>query len=791
MEVSKLTKNQNYQSLLSDPEWLIEENKFDKDKINFYETIFTVGNGYLGTRGSLEEGHEAAWPGTYINGVFDHYDSFVVDMVNAPSWPSLSIWIDGKKLSIHDCELLEYERKLDIKKGVLYRLTRFKDPEGKITRYESFRYASLADRHFFEVNGIVTPENYDGTIEVCSEIDGDVLNLDLTPAYKEKPSFVAEMKWLKWSKSRHLKARSTEILNDVTYLEMETLERPHHIGYASSLKVSVPHQLFSHTDYNKTSQRARFETKKGETVSFQKLTSIYTSRDVEKAKLKTSCIDTLKSNSDKNFTKRFQNHVEAWGQKWEDCDIVIDGDDAINNAVRFNIYHLLITANEFDPKANVGAKSLSGEGYRGHIFWDTEIFLLPFYTFTQPTTAEALLLYRYHTKEGAREYAREGNHDGIRYPWESADTGHEVTPEWTADGSVRIWTGERELHITAMVVYAMLTYHEATGNIDFVVNYGAEILFETTRFWKSRLEYNKKEDRYELNNVEGPDEFHHLVNNSVYTNWTTKWSMLKAVEYYHKLQKEHPEKIESLLERLKLDEKEVKEWKAIAENIYIPYEPEKKLIEEFEGYFDLAEIPITKWDENNMPVYPPGYNHDNCDTTTLIKQPDVVMLMYILPDEFDEEVKKVNYEYYEARTMHKSSLSPSVHTIMGIETNNHEKALQYFERAAYVDLVDNQGNTGDGIHIASAGGTWQAAVNGFGGLRVKNGRLTFKPWLPQKWKGLHFKIKWQGTDLKVSVLHEQIIFEWIAETDKKLSVSVMAKEFHLEPNQKFKIPLSS
>jgi kojibiose phosphorylase len=791
MEVSKLPKNQNYQSLLSDPEWLIEENKFDKDKINFYETIFTVGNGYLGTRGSLEEGHEAAWPGTYINGVFDHYDSFVVDMVNAPSWPSLSIWVDGKKLSIHNCELLEYERKLDIRKGVLYRLTRFKDPEGKITRYESFRYASLADRHFFEVNGKVTPENYDGTIEVCSEIDGDVLNLDLTPAYKEKPSFVAEMKWLKWSKSRHLKARSTEILKDVTYLEMETLDRPHHIGYASSLKVSVPHQLFSHTDYNKTSQRARFETKKGETVSFHKLTSIYTSRDVEKGKLKTSCIDTLKVNSEKNFTKRFQNHAEAWAQKWEDCDIVIDGDDAINNAVRFNIYHLLITANEFDPKANVGAKSLSGEGYRGHIFWDTEIFLLPFYTFTQPNTAEALLLYRYHTKEGAREYAREGNHNGIRYPWESADTGHEVTPEWTADGTVRIWTGERELHITAMVVYAMLTYHEATGNIDFVVNYGAEILFETTRFWKSRLEYNKKEDRYELTNVEGPDEFHHLVNNSVYTNWTTKWSMLKAVEYYRKLQKEHPEKIESLLKRLALDEKEVKEWKTVAEKIYIPYEPEKKLIEEFEGYFDLEEIPITKWDENNMPVYPPGYNHDNCDTTTLIKQPDVVMLMYILPDEFDEEVKKVNYEYYEARTMHKSSLSPSVHTIMGIETNNHEKALQYFERAAYVDLIDNQGNTGDGIHIASAGGTWQAAVNGFGGLRVKNGRLTFKPWLPQKWKGLHFKVKWQGTDLKVSVFHERVIFEWIADTNNKLSVSVMAKEFHLEPNQKFTIPLIS
>ncbi|MDH3699026.1 MAG: hypothetical protein OEQ81_10195 [Flavobacteriaceae bacterium] len=789
MEVSNQPKNLDYRSLLSSPEWLVEENKFDKNKINFYETIFTVGNGYLGTRGSLEEGHEAAWPGTYINGVFDHHDSFVVDMVNAPAWPAVSIWVEGTKLSIHNCELIEYKRKLDIKKGVLHRLTRFKDSEGRITRYESLRYASLSDRHHFEVSGKVTPENYEGNIEIQSEIDGDVLNLDLTPAYKEKPEFEPEMKWIKWSKSRHLRSRSTQVLENSTYLEMETIDRPHHIGYASALQVSAPHELVSDADYNKTRQRARIKANKGEAIDFHKLTSIYTSRDVEKSKLKATCRNTLEANMSKSFEERFNDHALAWAKKWDDCDISIEGDDDINNAVRFNIYHLLITANEFDPKANVGAKSLSGEGYRGHIFWDTEIFLLPFYTFTQPPTAEALLLYRYNTKEGARDYAREGKHDGLRFPWESADTGHEVTPEWTADGTVRIWTGERELHITSMVVYAMITYYEATGNIDFVLDYGAEILFETTRFWQSRLEYNKKEDRYELTEVEGPDEFHHLVNNSVYTNWTTKWSMQKAVEYFYNLQREHSEEIEPLLNKLALDQKEVDEWKRVAEKIYIPYEPKKKLIEEFEGYFGLEDIPITQWDENDMPIYPSGYDHDNCDTTTLIKQPDVVMLMYILPDEFDEEVKKANYEYYEARTMHKSSLSPSVHTIMGIETNNHEKALQYFERAAYVDLIDNQGNTEDGMHIASAGGTWQAAVNGFGGLRIKNGQLTFKPWLPNKWKSLRFKIKWRGTDLKVCVSHEQIGLLWISESIENLAVLVMGKEIHLKPNQEISVPL--
>ncbi|MGI9549787.1 MAG: hypothetical protein ACR2MT_01205, partial [Aurantibacter sp.] len=224
MEVSSQGAKLDHQSLLSSTEWLVEENEFDRSKVNFYETIFTVGNGYLGTRGSLEEGHQASWPGTYINGVFDHYDSFVVDMVNAPSWPALSIWIDGDKLSIHHCELLEYKRVLDIRQGILYRISRFKDSKGRITRYESIRYASFDQRHLFEVNGSLTPENYSGKIEIHSEIDGDVANLDLTPAYKNKPVFDPEMKWKKWSKSRHLDHVEASKLDQGMYLEMHTLD---------------------------------------------------------------------------------------------------------------------------------------------------------------------------------------------------------------------------------------------------------------------------------------------------------------------------------------------------------------------------------------------------------------------------------------------------------------------------------------------------------------------------------------------------------------------------------------
>jgi len=433
---------------------------------------------------------------------------------------------------------------------------------------------------------------------------------------------------------------------------------------------------------------------------------------------------------------------------------------------------------------------MSGEGYKGHIFWDTEIFLLPFYILTQPETARALLLYRYNTMKGAREYAQKDGYKGARFPGESADTGHEVTPPWSADGTVRIWTGERELHITSAIVFGVLSYYTATQDHDFFTQYGAEILFETARFWDSRLEYNKKQDRYELTDIEGPDEFHELVNNSVYTNWLTRWSLERSAEYYHVLKKHFPMEFDGIIDKLQLSDSEVNEWKSKASKIYIPFDPEQKLIEQFEGYFKLKDVPITEWDENNMPEYPKGYNHDNCQDTTLIKQPDVVMLLYVLPDEFSDEVKKANYEYYEPRTMHKSSLSPGVHTIMGIETNHHEKALQYFERAAHVDLVDNQGNTEWGMHIASAGGTWQAIVNGFGGLRIKNQKLTFKPWLPDTWKEIRFKIKWRGDNLSVRINQNAASFFWETQKDNVLNIDVKGNGVELPPNKLTLVPIN-
>ncbi len=773
---------ENLSSLLSAKEWLVAESGFDSSKINFYETIFTIGNGYLGTRGALEDGHRAALPGTYINGLFDHFDSTVVDLINAPDWLPVVVWVEGGQLDMQNCEILDHERMLDLRKGFLFRHTRVKDKTGRITQYESLRYASFSDQHLCEMRVHITPENYSGKIQIESYLNGNMFNLDRFPKYTDIPEFKPEVKWEKWAKSKHLYDYNTAIIENGIYLESRTRDRHHTIGYASSI-VADGAEKQPKNSYDQAIEHLQLPVREGETLRLEKLVTIFTSRELQ-GSIQETCTDSLAHHLTKTTERRLMDHVEVWEDKWNQCDIVIDGDEKANHAVRFNIYHLLIGANPFDSRANIGAKSLSGEGYKGHVFWDTEIFTLPFYIYTQPKTAKALLMYRYHTLGGARENAHAGGYKGARYAWESADTGLEETPRWTHDGEERIWTGEEEIHITSDVMFGFLTYHTATNDMDVYLNCTSEILFETARFWVSRLAYDKEKDRYELKKVIGPDEFHEHVDNSVFTNWLVKWHLQQSIACYNYMEENHRNKLNLLQAQLSLTRTEVEEWGDRAGKVFIPFDRQKKIIEQFAGYFATKDVPITEWDANNMPIYPNGLDHFSCNDTSLIKQPDVVMLMYILPDEFSNEIKKLNYEYYEARTMHKSSLSPCIHTIMGIETGNTEKALQYFERSAYVDLIDNQGNTQDGIHIASAGGTWQAVVNGFGGMRIKNRQIHFNPWLPEHWKRVQFKIKWKGDDLYVIISKSDVQLLWQTAEKGTLQVVVRDNLCDLLPNDR-------
>jgi kojibiose phosphorylase len=770
-----------------DARWQVVEDGFDPARANTYETLFTTGNGYLGTRGSLEESHEGALPGTFLRGVFDHHDSAVIDLVKAPDWVALAVMVNGTKLDVTSASIVRHRRVLDMREGTLSRETVFEDSDGRRTRLETIRFTSSADQHLCCLQARITPENHTASISVHSGIDGTWYNLDRRPLYAEPPPADPQMKWHKWAKSKHLDEVARAESPDGVYLEMRTIGTGVTIGYAASTTVSAPVESEAGQRYKLIEQVSRAQVAAGETISVEKLVTIYTSRDVAAAEVGQAAQDELRRHTDAGFTTCRERNRAAWAAKWADSDVTIDGDADATRAVRFSIYELLIAANDSDPRVNIGANALTGERYRGHAFWDTEVFMLPFFIYTQPETARALLLYRYHTLGGARQNARETGFRGARYAWESADTGVEETPKWTVDGAHRIWMGEEEIHVTSAVAYGLIAYVAATGDHALMTDHGAEILFETSRFWADRLEATL-DGRYVLSSVVGPDEFHEHVDNSAYTNYLVRWHLKQAAHVYAELAISHPRELAALSERIGLTREEVEDWLNKADQIRLPSVNDAGVIEQFDGYFGLDTLPV-EHDDNDMPLYPPGYHHYNLAGTKLLKQADVVMLTYVLPDEFSDEVKLANYEYYEPLTLHKSSLSPATHSIMSIEVGDPGRAVQYFRRSASVDLVDNQGNTEEGIHIASAGGTWQMIVNGFGGFRVRNGQMTFKPWLPPDWKAVAFRLKWRGNALSVSANHTAATFLLSAPEGCRETVLVNGHDVALPANTEVVVDL--
>jgi kojibiose phosphorylase len=767
--------------------WVIVEDGFTAALANLYETLFTTGNGYLGTRGSLEEGHDGALPGTLLCGVFDHHDCAVPELVKAPDWLTLSVVVNGVRLDVSSASVVRHRRILDMREGTVFRDTVFEDCEGRRTRLETVHFASRSDQHLCCLQARITPENHTAPVIVHSGIDGRVYNLDRRPLYTEPPPDDPQMKWLKWARSKHLDEVAREQLPDGIYLETRTIDTGITIGYAARTTLSSAAESSIEQRHKYIEQVSRTNLAAGNTLTVDKLVAVYTSRDVPAASVRRVCLDELGRHAAAGFMTCRERNRAAWQPKWADCDVMVDGDPDATRAVRFSLYQLLIAANESDPRVSIGANGLTGERYRGHVFWDTEVFMLPFFIYTQPATARALLLYRYHTLDGARQNARDGGYRGARYAWESAATGLETTPKWTVDGAHRIWMGEEEIHVTAAIAYGLIGYVTATGDQAFMTDYGAEILFETSRFWASRLEATP-DGRYALSRVVGPDEFHEHVDNSAYTNYLVRWHLRQAAHVYTDLAVTHPGELASLSERIGLRPDEVEDWLGRAEQIRLPARDDNEVIEEFDGYFGLESLPVTH-DDNGMPRYPPGYHHFNLAGTRLIKQADVVMLTYVLPDEFHDNVKRANYNYYEPLTLQKSSLSTAVHSIMGIEVGDPRRAVQYFRRAAFVDLVDNQGNTEEGIHIASAGGTWQAIVCGFGGFRVRNGQMTFKPWLPPDWHAVDFRLKWHGSTVSVSANRSSATFVLTGPQGSREAVMVNGREVTLQANTKVTVDL--
>lgn len=720
--------------------WDLRELHYHSDTLNHNETLFTIGNGYFGTRGSFEESYAHAMPSTLVHGIYDHApNTLVPELVNVPNWIGMDIRIDGTPFQLimkaedilrppHGV-VLGYERVLDLKNALLRREVLFRSASGSVVRIIFERFASLSEPHVaaqrVEITAVDAPNGVQ--VEIDTYLDADVRNLK-TPHWRDDMLLFAEHDSADFS---------------ATSLEVTTAQSGYVLGMASCVQSDHP---ASRIDGKRVITSVNQKLNPGAVLKLDKIISIFTSRDAVSSPLEAARAKAFDA-ARQGYDRLFEGHSAEWAKYWETADIRIDGDEEIQRALRFTTYHILIAAPRHEERVSVGAKTLSGLGYKGHVFWDTELFIVPPLILSHPDIARNLLMYRFHNLAGARRKATENGFEGAMYPWESTDTGEETTPQWSdpqPDGNlIRIWTGDSEQHISTDIAYAIWKYWRWTGDDEFMRLYGAEMLLDTAVFWGSRVE--EKNDRYEISQQIGPDEYHENIDNSVFTNRMVVWHLDKALKTLDILQTKAPADAERLRRELNLTDERLDRWRDIVARMFIPFDDEQQIHIQFPGFFDMEYIPVPDYTPRTTSVQA-ILGHSRAIQSQVIKQADVVMLMALLGDEVaPREIQINNWNTYYPRTDHGSSLSPAMHAWVAARLGLDDEAYDMLHHAVHIDLHDNKGNVRDGIHAAACGGVWQAVIFGFCGLQIgSDGALITQPNLPAHWRSVSFTVYYQG-----------------------------------------------
>lgn len=748
--------------------WQITENTFDPRKLHSQETVFTIGNGYFGTRGTFEEGYPKATPGTLLFGVFDTIAVGKEELANAPDWLPLNLFLNGERFRLDIGKILDYQRTLDMQHGILHRMVRWESPGGIRILVNIERFASLADEHVGAIRYSVTAEQLPppgGLLQVvlCAGLNMAVGNYDTLHWETVEERREDELIWLH-SQTRHTSVQLVQSMSFTTrscdfYKEIIRSDT------APSIRL-----------YGNLAQ--------GETVTAEKIVVMYTSRDVNdplqaalhhhQAILEDGSADAG-AEPGKSYTLLFEGtsqvrpcspivayenllaaHKEAWLRYWDISDVFIEGNDKAQQAVRYNIYQLRISASSHDSRYSIAAKGLTGFGYRGHVFHDTEIFMLPYFTYVHPAIARNLLIYRYRLLPAARAKAKQNGYEGAQYPWESTLDGREATPDaiiHPENGElIAVLNGRIELHVTASIAYAVCQYWQVTGDDDFMRDYGAEIVLSTAEFWGSRAEWHPEHNAYQIDDVIGPDEWHEHVNNNAYTNYMARWNLQVAINILHWLESFAPDKASELLDKLDLNEQRLAHWRDVIARIRLPQDKKTGLIEQFDGFFRLEPLDQAKF-KGRTTSYQGLLGARQVARYRIIKQADVLMLLTVLDQDFDLQTKRVNWDYYYPITDHDfgSSLTPAFHVILACELDFIETASRLFMIGALTDLEDLRGNTSEGIHAANAGAVWQAVIFGFAGLRLTGDGYTTNPHWPDNWTRLAFKFFHKGQAISIDL----------------------------------------
>ena len=750
--------------------WKIIENGFHPHYNKNTESICSIGNGKFGQRASIEEHYSGeSMKGNYVAGVYYPdktrvgwwkigYPEYYSKVLNAVDWASIDFHINGVQFDLAKAKILDWHREIDMQTGVLYRTCKvlFNEVEFYI---ESERFCSMADDRIAVQSYAISGFSKDVEIKLEQGLDFDVKNEDSNYDEKfwdeKKIHFDSEIAYnsayTKKTGFAVAAAMNTEFLIDgfSTTHEETKVQREKYIGFQNE-----------------------FNLKEGSSIEMFKIVSIISSLDYDTDTIEDDARMVVFDYLDHSFEELKKSHIKAWDFKWKHADIEIEGDIAAQQAIRFNIFHLNQTYTGEDSRLNIGPKGFTGEKYGGSTYWDTEAYCIPFYLSTaDQKVARQLLIYRFEQLNKAYENAAKlGFHHGeALYPMVTMN-GEECHNEWEI-------TFE-EIHRNGAIAYAIYNYVNYTGDDQYIVDHGLEVLIGIARFWKSRVHYSAHSGQYMMHGVTGPNEYENNVNNNWYTNYIARWCLDYTSRMMEFVKNSAPHKFESLVKKLTVNQSEVKKWREIIENMYFPVNEELGIFLQQDNYLDKEQILVKDLDPKHLPINQ-NWSWDRILRSCFIKQADVLQGMYFFEDDFTEDQHRTNYNFYEPRTVHESSLSPCVHSILAAKLGMEEKAYEMYLRTSRLDLDDYNNDTEDGLHITSMAGTWMSVVQGFAGMRVRDGLLQFKPFLPKAWKSIKFMINFRGRLLQVRMSAGETYLE--LQEGKPLSVIVDGTQMLLNP----------
>lgn len=795
--------------------WHITYDYFKPSEESLREALCTLGNGYFGTRGAANESQVSKfhYPGTYIAGVYNELATNIAgrtilneDMVNCPNWLYLTFKIEGGDwVNLQNHTIISYFQELDMQQGLLTKKMCLKDNKGRRTTIESQRIVHMADPHRAALTYAITPENYEGWIVIRSALDGSVQNKGVA-RYRDL-------------NSQHLKpsCMGTFSKNGI-YLSVITNQSNIEICEASKIDITcagrdidLSEVIFTEEE-KRIYQEGKIYVQKGRRYNIEKNVSVYTSRDGQVKNPLSEAISSVKKSTD--FNSLFRSHKKAWDYLWDKFDIKIEGDLFSQRLIRFHVFHLLQTAsvNNIEIDAGLPARGLHGEAYRGHIFWD-EVYIMHFYDFHLPEVSRALLLYRYRRLAQARKYAKDNGYKGAMFPWQSGSTGKEETQtlhinpksgEWDPDYSLN------QRHVSFAIAYNVWQHWVRIGDLNFIKDYGAEIILSIAQFASSLCKYDQRDKRYHTEGLMGPDEFHEKYpkakkpgfKDNTYSNLFIVWILLKAREILDVLSLEQRR---SIMEKLGFNQDELKRWEDIVRKMNIIID-EDDIVSQFDGYFDLREL--------NWFLYKIRYMNIrrldrilkaeglSPDEFKIAKQADAIMIFYLLPlteienlfhrlgYNFNKDLLRKNYEYYARRTSHGSTLSKVVHCYIAHLIGKTNESMRWFVSILKSDINDTQGGTTkEGIHAGVMGGSIDIIIRGFAGVQIQKDRIKINPRLPRQWQKVKFKLLYQGNWITFTVFSEQVvIFVSKTKTSKpQVQVEIGGKLFNLKPGEIKKI----